>query len=203
MDIKYALQFENFLNSDGSLKNFLNSDSSLKIVEWASDLGTIDGQQTLGIDLGIRPSRMRHSKGTGEGLVSNGYLGADIIRLAAGDGFVPHTHPGDHLLIVIGGQGTITFGGKIYPTRAGQSYIIEGKVPHAVGAMTDHVILAVGAPHMPVDSVERMIPVGYQEVATELNELHCLLCDKIATYPRHLHDLECSHCPCIDCNPMA
>jgi len=81
--------------------------------------------------------------------------------------------------------------------------MIEGKVPHAVGAITDHVILAVGAPHMPVDSVERMTPVEYEAVTAELNELHCLICDKIAIYPQRLHDAECPHCPCIDCNPMA
>ena len=181
-------------------KEFLNEDGTIKIVRWASDLGVVD-DQVLGIDLAIRPAHMAHSNATGMGLVSNGFLGADIIRLSAGDGFVPHTHPGDHLLIVVGGQGTITYDGKIYPTRAGQIYMVAGKVPHAVGAITDHVILAVGAPHKPVDSVDRMTPVEYQDVTAEINQLHCLICNISATYPDRMHDVGCPHCPCIDCHP--
>jgi quercetin dioxygenase-like cupin family protein len=144
---------------------------------------------------------MVHSNATGEELVSNGLLGAGIIRLAAGDGFVPHTHSGDHLLIVVGGLGTITYGGKIYPTKAGDIFMVEGQVPHAVGAITDHVILAIGSHYRPVDSAERMTPVDYEAVTTDLDELHCLICDIHARPPHRLHDAECPHCPCFDCNP--
>jgi quercetin dioxygenase-like cupin family protein len=170
----------------------------LRIVRWADDLG-IDGQQRLGVSLGARPESMARSHATGEGLVSNGFLGADIIRLAAGDGFAPHTHAADHLLIVIGGLGTITCGGKIFPTRAGEIYMVEGEVPHAVGAITDHVILAVGAPHMPVDSPDRMVPIGYEAVTASIDDLHCLICDLHARYPVFLHEAGCRHCPCIGC----
>ncbi len=173
----------------------------LEIVDWAQDLGIANGQQLLAIDLRARSLAMAHSNATGQGLVSTGMLGADIVQLSAGDSFVPHTHPGDHLLVVLGGQGTITYGGKIYPTRAGQVYKIEGHVPHAVGAITDHVILAIGSPHIPVDSIDRMVPVEYQAVTAETNQLHCLLCEVAATYPERLHDLKCPHCPCLDCNP--
>ncbi|MEA2511418.1 MAG: hypothetical protein QOJ59_905 [Thermomicrobiales bacterium] len=174
----------------------------LQVVRWASDLG-VNGEQLLGVDLGARPACMAHSNATGEGLVSNGFLGADVIRLAAGDGFVPHMHPGDHLLIVVGGLGTITCGGKVYPTRAGEIYLVEGEVPHAVGAITDHVILAVGAPHRPVDATDRMAPVGYDAVTADVNDLHCLICDLHARFPRRLHDTGCPHCPCCDCHPYA
>lgn len=155
--------------------------------------------QWLQISLGPRPSPMAHSVATGEGMVSNGHLGIDVIRLAAGTGFVPHTHPGDHLLIVIGGEGTVTYGGHIYGTKAGQVYLVPGAVPHAVGAITDHVILAVGAPHKPVDSPERMVPVEYQAVLAQTEHLHCLLCACQATYPVYLHALGCPHCPCPSC----
>jgi quercetin dioxygenase-like cupin family protein len=172
----------------------------LRIVRWADDLG-IAGEQLLGIDLGARPVGVAHSNATGEGLVSNGLLGADVIRLAAGDGFVPHTHPGDHLLVVVGGRGTITCGGKIYPTRAGEIYMVEGEVPHAVGAITDHVILAVGSPHRPVDAPDRMAPVGYDAITADVDDLHCLICDLHARYPRRLHEVGCPHCPCCECHP--
>ena len=175
--------------------------AALSIVEWARDLGGTNEQQLLGIDTGLRTLAMAHSNATGQGLVSINTLGADIVRLAAGDGFVPHTHPGDHLLIVLAGQGTVTYGGKIYPTRAGQIFMIAGQVPHAVGAITDHVILAVGSPHKPVDASDRMVPVAYQAVTADVDQLHCLICDVAASYPSRLHDVGCTHCPCDACNP--
>jgi quercetin dioxygenase-like cupin family protein len=181
-----------------------NDVSTLDIVRWASDLGVVNepNEQMLGIALGPRPVRLAHSTATGLGLVSNGALGADLVRLAAGDGFVPHTHPGDHLLVVLGGLGTITCGGKIHPTRPGDLFLVEGRVPHAVGAITDHVLLAVGAPHAPVASPDRMAPVGYEAVTADLDDLHCLICDLHARYPYRLHDVGCPHCPCYCCHPL-
>jgi hypothetical protein len=79
--------------------------------------------------------------------------------------------------------------------------MVEGAVPHAVGAITDHVILAVGAPHKAVDSTERMTPVDYEAVTAEIETLHCLICDIEATCPERVHDYGCPHCPCADCNP--
>ena len=173
----------------------------LRIVRWANDLG-MNGEQLLGVALGARPASVAQSNATGEGLVSNGLLGADVIRLAAGDGFVPHTHPGDHLLLVLAGQGTITYGGTVYPTKAGEIYMVEGQVPHAVGAITDHVILAVGSPHRPVDAGDRMALVDYEAIAADLGDLHCLICDTRARYPSRLHGQGCPHCPCRECNPF-
>lgn len=171
----------------------------LEIVRWASDLG-VNGFQLLGVGLNERPLPMADGGATGAPLIGNGRLGADLIRLASGEGFVPHTHPGDHLLIVVGGQGTVTYGGKVYPTRAGEIYLIAGEIPHAVGAVTDHVLLAVGSPHRAVDAPDRMTPVAYQAVTSELGDMACLICDIQAQMPRRLHDAGCPHCPCGDCH---
>jgi quercetin dioxygenase-like cupin family protein len=190
MDAKYAVSLGG-----------LTSSGDLKIVKWARAAGcdSLNHEQLLSVSLSPRPCRMAHSTATGEGVVTNGFLGADIIHIRAGEGFVPHTHPGDHLLIVIGGKGTITYDGKIYPTEAGQIYMIDGDVPHAVGAITDHVILAVGSPHKPVDSDDRMKPMAYEAVAAKINELHCFICNVKAKLPTRLHDLGCVHCPCDIC----
>src|SRR5262245_9945599 len=64
-------------------------------------------------------------------LHSNGHLGADMLFVKAGDQFPVHTHPGDHLLYCIAGEGTITVDKvthKIYP---GDIYMVDGMVPHA------------------------------------------------------------------------
>ncbi len=174
--------------------------SGLRIVSWAKPGGSaIDGTQQLLVDLGARSVPLEHSPATGQALASNGQLGIDLIRVEAGRGFQPHTHPGDHVLIVVGGDGTITYDGVVYPTSPGDLYMIDGNVPHAVGARTDHVILAVGSPHRPIDAPDRMTPVEYDEVLSDLGDLRCLICDVESTFPTMLHDVDCPHCPCAEC----
>ncbi len=170
----------------------------LVIARWAQ--AAIGADATcLDISHAPRPVAMHGAAATGLGLVTNQTIGADLIRLPGGAGFPPHTHPGHHVLVVVAGKGTITYGGRVYPTEAGQIYLVEGEVSHAVGAITDHVILAVGAPHMPVDSHERMAVVPYQEVLSEIGDLNCLICDRKSSMPALLHDIGCPHCPCHDC----
>lgn len=94
---------------------------------------------------------------TGLGLHSNGHLGADILHVPAGKQFPVHTHPGDHLLLCLVGEGTISVGEETFNVRPGDFYMVDGMVPHAVGAGgTDHTLVAIGSPHKPVDSPERM-----------------------------------------------
>ena|SRR5437763_5231868 len=179
----------------------MRAQAGLTIVDWAEPVDSGDADATmLRIDHGERPMHMHGARdATGQGLVTNGSLGADVIRLPAGGGFAPHTHPGHHLLIVLGGEGTITYDGVVYPTRAGQIYLIEGRVPHAVGAITDHVILAAGSPHKSVDAADRMALVDYEEVISPIGDLTCLICDTVAPAPTRLHDEGCGHCPCHEC----
>jgi quercetin dioxygenase-like cupin family protein len=175
--------------------------SELQIVKWGQGILGYDRGKlfTVSADvsrfIGDYPAEMAHSNAHGRGLVSNGALGADLIRLEAGDGFTPHTHPGDHLLVIMAGNGTVTIGGKIHPTEAGDIYLVPGMEPHAVGAISEHVILAVGAPHMPVDSEDRMTPVEYTSVASDLpGVLECLLCAKVGTRDELIAQ-GCPHAP--------
>jgi quercetin dioxygenase-like cupin family protein len=171
---------------------YLWPDGSLRIVEW-SQPGSAAGE--LRVETGERPSRMEGTLASGEGLVTNGHLGADVIRCAAGGGFAPHTHIGDHLLLVIAGNGTITYDGRIYPTLPGQAYFVEGAVPHAVGAITDHVLISVGTPHRAVDAEDRQAVREYESILADFESLHCDICDLRATLPVRLADLGCTHCP--------
>jgi quercetin dioxygenase-like cupin family protein len=173
---------------------------NLDILRWARSI--ISKEMTeLALDTGPLPTHMHGTmEATGKALVTNGSVGADLIRLPAGAGFVPHTHPGHHILIVVGGRGTITYNGQIHPTEAGQVYLIEGEIPHAVGAITDHVILAVGAPHKAIDAEDRMEEVPYEEVIAPDGDITCLICNITALAPRLLHSLGCGHCPCVGCS---
>jgi quercetin dioxygenase-like cupin family protein len=90
-------------------------------------------------------------------LVTNGKLGADILHVPAHGKFPVHCHPGDHLLLCLEGEGTISIGERTYEVHPGDLYLVPGAVPHAVGAgSADHILVAIGSPHKPVDSPERM-----------------------------------------------
>lgn len=180
--------------------NHLTDEGMLRMVAWARPGPRGSGIQQIDVDLGPRSIKLNHAPATGEGLVGNGRLGVDLIRVAAGEGFQPHTHPGDHILIVVGGEGTITHDGTVYPTQPGDVYMVEGGVPHAVGARSDHVILAVGSPHKAVDDVDRMTPAEYREILSPLGDLRCLICQRTSTHPRLLHNVDCEHCPCPACS---
>jgi quercetin dioxygenase-like cupin family protein len=179
------------------------SGSRLKKAAWA--VSSRDSSRrdravaTLNVDLGPRPVQLTDSVATGLPLVSNGYLGADIIRLGKGERFRPHVHIGDHLLLAIGGEGTVTFGGRIYPVFAGEIYLVPGGIPHAVGAISDHVLLSIGAPHRAIDAFDRMQAVSYEEIVSEPGDMECLLCGLTSQGVARLHEHGCQHCPCPDC----
>lgn len=170
---------------------------------WARDVGmSADGtEQLLGVAHGDGKTVMADSVATGTSLVSNGRVGADLISLRAGERFAPHTHAGDHILMVVSGEGTLTLDGTVYPTAPGQVFIVDGDVPHAVGAVSDHQIVAIGSPHRPVDAPDRMLLVEYQAVLSASNEIQCLICDvsSVGVGRQRLHDLGCCHCSCDDC----
>lgn len=177
---------------------YKHDDGRLILAEWGASESTHHDNlcTTVLVDHYERSTPMYGTKASGERMVSNGHLGLDLIRVPAGEGFSPHTHPGDHLLIAVAGEGTVTVDGLIYPTRAGQVYMVEGAVPHAVGAITDHVILAVGAPHRNIDAADRMTLTDYAAVAATMGDLTCLVCDGTPTGTAStLRALGCPHTP--------
>lgn len=181
--------------------SYRHDDGTLILAPWgvrtALDSDPLRGvyeAEGVAVDGRERPVPMYGTKATGQPMVSNGHLGVDLIRVPAGEGFAPHTHPGDHLLIAIRGEGTVTVDGRIYQTRAGQVYMVEGAVPHAVGAITDHVLLAVGAPHRPIDAADRMTLTDYDAVAATISgDVTCLVCNGQPTGT--LDQLRAAGCP--------
>ncbi|WP_405759471.1 cupin domain-containing protein [Streptomyces sp. NBC_01420] len=90
-------------------------------------------------------------------LHSNGHLGVDLLQVPPNTSFPIHVHPGDHLLLCLAGEGTISVGERTYEVRPGDIYMVDGDTPHAVGAgEAGHTLLAIGAPHKPVESPDRM-----------------------------------------------
>jgi quercetin dioxygenase-like cupin family protein len=179
--------------------NFREPDGGLLISRWAEVVYEAS-RPLLAVSDGKRSRAMVGAAATADPLVSNGYLGIDVIQVPAGTGFPPHTHVGDHLLITVAGTGTIAFEGRLYQTGPGQVYMVEGAAPHAVGAITDHVLLSVGSPHRAVDAEDRQQEVAYEAVTAALGDLECLICGIRAVAPRTLRDLGCPHCPSLFAN---
>lgn len=172
---------------------------------------SVDALRALGLDIhrwGYRdpsglirpysdlPVPMYGAPASGLGLAGGDALGVDLINVRAGGGFSPHTHPGDHLLIIVAGRGTVTWDGRIWPTSPGSVYFIPGEAPHAVGAIEDHTILAVGSPHKPIGAADRQALTAYDAVASSLGALTCLACTPPRTgSPAALRADGCRHAP--------
>lgn len=170
------------------------------LCEWASDLGRDGVLQRLGIDMQPGSTVIAQTRAsTGRPLLSNGFLGADIIHVPAGEGFSPHTHPGDHLLFVVGGIGTISASGEILETRPGQVYMVDGPTTHAVGAVTDHVLLSIGIKHQALDSMERQILRPFSELLSPEGVLCCRICGAVGANREDLQAAGCTHAPVRAC----
>lgn len=168
------------------------------LCDWASDGGSAEDEQLLRVDMRRRDTHIAKTReATGRPLITNGFLGADLIHVPAGEGFAPHTHPGDHLLFVLGGRGTITAAGEILETTPGQVYMVDGAQPHAVGAISDHVLLSVGVAHQPLDSTTRQELRPFEELLTEDGYIRCRICDVKARGGDELRAIGCSHGPVV------
>ena len=137
------------------MKNNSITVPNLQTAKWAEH----DPNGNLVVDGGERTIKMCNSDGTGSPLFSFNGFGADVIRFAAKEGVMNHTHEGDHILFVIKGTGIVEYNGIEYPLYPGLSYLIPGEVDHAIRAKEDLVLIAVGNNHRPLDSQERMTPI--------------------------------------------
>jgi quercetin dioxygenase-like cupin family protein len=91
-------------------------------------------------------------------------LGADLVEMQPGSSFPLHTHPGDHILYIVEGSGFVHVDGVDHEMRRGDTIFVPAEYPHGVRTRPDAsgplVFLAVGHPHRPLDSRDRMRVVG-------------------------------------------
>src|ERR1700688_896647 len=87
-------------------------------------------------------------------------IGADLIEMLPGSAFPLHTHPGDHILYIISGKGTITIDGIARHVEAGHTVYVAGNSAHNVATYKDanesFVLLVVGHPKKHVSDHDRM-----------------------------------------------
>lgn len=87
-------------------------------------------------------------------------IGADLIEMQPGSAFPLHTHPGDHILYIISGRGTITIDSEPRPVESGVTVYVAGMSAHNVATYPDatepFVLLVVGHPKQHVSSPDRL-----------------------------------------------
>ncbi|MEV8093605.1 cupin domain-containing protein [Kitasatospora sp. NPDC085879] len=98
--------------------------------------------------------------GAGELIEGGTAIGADRLIMECGARFELHTHPGAHILYVLGSRGYIHIDGVDYEMGQGDTVFVPANYAHGVKTNL-HVpepleILAFGVPHMPLESAERM-----------------------------------------------
>ncbi|MEI8103672.1 MAG: cupin domain-containing protein [Candidatus Moraniibacteriota bacterium] len=130
---------------------------NLKQARWADfnettlHIASFEGQQ---------PIQMKHSDGTALPLLvddsKSNKFGADIIRFAPGKGVSLHKHIGAHILMVTKGTGTLVYGDERHPMFAGMIYLVPSNIPHAIEAITELVLVAIGNDHKPANSEDRL-----------------------------------------------
>jgi quercetin dioxygenase-like cupin family protein len=110
------------------------------------------------VNFGNQPLTMSSSDATARILVetTTGEFGADLLRFPAGGRVPMHTHVGDHVLIVIRGDGVLKTGGDDMSLEPGLIYLVESNVPHEIVATTELVLIAIGNDRRPPESAERL-----------------------------------------------
>lgn len=119
---------------------------------------------------GSQPIRMHLSQGTARQLLFDTScekpFGLDQIRFAPSEGVAMHTHPGSHILLCIGGKGTLEMKHSLADNliletvnlEAGIAYLVPSLVPHSVYAKEDSelLLLVIGNDHRRADATDRL-----------------------------------------------
>lgn len=102
-------------------------------------------------------SAMVGSQAQGLNLVKDGNFAADMLHFKANQKTSLHTHPGNHILFVVQGDGWLIFDNEKHDLITGTCYFVPGLIPHQVIAgSVGMYLLSVADNHQPVDSASRL-----------------------------------------------
>lgn len=106
-------------------------------------------------------SGIRGRVGVGSTTLEGQPIGADIIEMQPGSEFALHKHPGDHVLYIVSGTGSVHISGADRLVKEGDLVFIAAEHPHAVKgppleASSSLRIIAFGYPHKHVGALDRM-----------------------------------------------
>lgn len=100
--------------------------------------------------------QMMHSDWTAKPLLLLNNFWADLIRFAPGKGVGTHTHPWDHILLVMVWTGRVEYNWVDYELKPWVAYMVPGSVPHAIKAKDELVLMSIANEHRPAWSQERL-----------------------------------------------
>lgn len=87
-------------------------------------------------------------------------IGVDQIEMNPGSGFPPHTHEGDHILYIQGGNGIVHIGGQDRDVGPNDLIWVPAEAVHGVRVSDEAteplVLLAFARPHRAPDAPDRM-----------------------------------------------
>jgi quercetin dioxygenase-like cupin family protein len=135
----------------------------VKLREISGDFVNLDQSELIPLvnEHGEELPGIRGRKGVKAIRVNGEELGVDLIEMDVGSAFPLHTHPGDHILFVLEGQGGVVINGEFHRVVKNDSIFIAAEYPHGVRGPVQPEdapfrFLAVGIPHMELDSRDRM-----------------------------------------------
>jgi hypothetical protein len=100
--------------------------------------------------------KMHGSQAHGLALVKHDNFAADMLHFLPNEKTSLHTHPGNHILFVVDGGGTLTYGNEEHPLIKGSCYLVPGTTDHRVSANNNGMhLLSIADTHRSVDSIER------------------------------------------------
>jgi quercetin dioxygenase-like cupin family protein len=99
-------------------------------------------------------------RGAAGDLGAGAVMGADLIEMEPGNCFELHSHPGAHVLYVIGGQGSIEIDGQTYAIGEGDSIFVSADLAHGVACDLESGgplrFVSIGFPHRDLATPDRM-----------------------------------------------
>ena len=111
-------------------------------------------------DSGQRLAGIRGRVGVTARGVDGHPIGLDLMEIMPGSGFPRHFHMGDHILLVLSGEGVAQVDGKDYRLRPGDSIFVAAEQPHAflcpAGLADPWQIIGIGHPHRHLSAIDRM-----------------------------------------------
>lgn len=97
------------------------------------------------------------SEALGLPLVKQGNFAADMLKFEPYQQTSLHTHPGNHILFVVEGDGWLDYGDETLDLTTGTCYFVPGSTPHRVkSASIGMVLMSISDSHYPVDSSDRL-----------------------------------------------
>lgn len=144
MDRVLARARQAWEENDPRIKNILEG-------EWV-DLPDSDGQILVGI---------RGRSGVCAISDDGEEVGVDFIEMQPGSAFPPHAHPGDHILVVMEGEGQMELEGVRRPFKVGDTVYVKAELAHAVigpprEASRPLKIVFFSKPHKHLEASDRM-----------------------------------------------